>query len=283
MGFFAATVDGSDTQPVEDFSVPPAPNSPRATLTGVVTDVDSGRPVAGAAVTFGGHSSGFAGSYAAVTDANGKYQIKNIFVGTYQKVSAGGSGFERQVKTVPIAKGTNTVNWVIRRDWAAAQGGASVADFNGEDNTIFGCGPGSMIDLSQGNGWSSDAVYTSPTAMDPRFITVHLPAAVNITQLTINPTGNCGDDPSASTGDYRVETSSDGNTWTVAASGHFGVANRDTANTVPLTAGTTGVTFVRYTMLGTQVADEGGTCPGDLSGCDFVDSVELAVYGAPAS
>jgi extracellular elastinolytic metalloproteinase len=283
MGFFAATVDGSDTQPVEDFSVPPAPNSPRGTLTGVVTDVDSGRPVAGAAVTFGGHSSGFAGSYAAVTDASGKYQIKNIFVGTYQKVSAGGSGFERQVKTVPIAKGTNTVNWVIRRDWAAAQGGASVADFNGEDNTIFGCGPGSMIDLSQGNGWSSDAVYTSPTAMDPRFITVHLPAAVNITQLTINPTGNCGDDPSASTGDYRVETSSDGNTWTVAASGHFGVANRDTANTVPLTAGTTGVTFVRYTMLGTQVADEGGTCPGDLSGCDFVDSVELAVYGAPAS
>lgn len=139
-----------------------------------------------------------------------------------------------------------------------------------------------MIDLSHGNGWSSDAVYTSATAMDPRFVTIQLPAAVDITQLTINPTGNCGDDPSASTGDYRVETSPDGSAWTVAASGHFGVANRDTMNAVTLTAGTSGVTFVRYTMLGTQVAEEGGTCPGDLSGCAFVDSVELAVYGAPA-
>jgi hypothetical protein len=53
-------------------------------------------------------------------------------------------------------------------------------------------------------------------------------------------------------------------------------------NMVPLSAGTTGVTFLRYTMLGTQVAEEGGTCPGDLSGCAFVDTVEIAAYGAPA-
>ncbi len=283
MGFFAATVDGSDTQPVEDFSLPPGKSTPRGTLTGTVTDTDSGRPVAGAAVAFGGHSSGFAGSYAAVTDTSGRYQIKNVFVGTYQKVSAGGAGFERQVKTVTIAKGTNTVNWSIRRDWAAAQGGASIVDANGDDFSIFGCGPSAVIDLSQGTGWSTDAAYTSATAIDPRFVIVQLPAAVNLSQVTVNPTGNCGDDPSASTGDYRVETSPDGSTWTVAANGHFGVANRDTMNTVPLTAGSTsGVRFLRYTMLGTQVAEEGGTCPGGLSGCDFVDTVEIAVYGAPA-
>ena len=51
-------------------------------------------------------------------------------------------------------------------------------------------------------------------------------------------------------------------------------------NTVPLNAGTgTNVQFVRFTMISTQVADLGGTCPGNFSGCDFLDSTEVAVYG----
>jgi hypothetical protein len=49
-----------------------------------------------------------------------------------------------------------------------------------------------------------------------------------------------------------------------------------------LTAGTAGVQYIRYTMLGTQVADLGGTCPGNFDGCDFVGSVELAAYGSPS-
>ena len=65
------------------------------------------------------------------------------------------------------------------------------------------------------------------------------------------------------------------------ASGHFTPAQRH-ANTIPLAAGSTaGVKFVRYTMIGTQVADLGGTCPGPFSGCDFMDSTELEVFGAP--
>jgi extracellular elastinolytic metalloproteinase len=111
---------------------------------------------------------------------------------------------------------------------------------------------------------------------------VKLPAAVDLTSIEINPTGTCGDDPSSSTGDYRVETSPDGAAWTVAATGHFGPADRDRMNPVPLPAGGAGVQFVRYTMLGTQVADEGGTCPGQFSGCSYVDTVEVGVYGAPA-
>jgi extracellular elastinolytic metalloproteinase len=282
MGFFAAAVDGSDTAPVEDFSMPPAPGSAKGSISGTVTDQDTGRPAAGVAVTFGGHSSGFAGSYAAVTDTNGHYQIKHIFIGTYEKVAAGGSGFEKQVKTVTVTRKPSIVNWRVRRDWAASLGGAQLADFNGEDNSGFGCGPGQAIDMSQGTGWSSDSVITSGTAIEPRFITVHLPAAVNLTSIEINPTGNCGDDPSSSAGDYRVETSADGNSWTVAATGHFGPANRDKMNPVTLSAGTAGVQFVRYTMLGTQVADEGGSCPSQFSGCSFVDTVEVGVYGAAA-
>src|SRR6185295_2281219 len=67
MGFFAAAVDGSDTAPIEDFSLPPAPHSAKSSIAGTVIDQGSGQPAAGVAVTFGGHSSGFAGSYAAVT------------------------------------------------------------------------------------------------------------------------------------------------------------------------------------------------------------------------
>jgi hypothetical protein len=282
MGFFAAAADGSDTAPVEDFSMPPAPHSPKSSIAGTVTDRSTGLPAAGVAITFGGHASGFAGSYAAVTDGNGHYQIKNIFPGTYQKVAAGGAGFESQIKTVTVATGPGVVDWSVRRDWAASQGGAEVTAFDGEDNSGFGCGPGQAIDMSQGTGWSSDAIVTTGTAIEPRSVTIRLPAAVDLTSIEINPTGNCGDDPSSSTGDYRLETSPDGAAWTVAAIGHFGVADRNRMNPVTPSAGASGVKFLRYTMLGTQVADEGGHCPSQSSGCVFVDTVEIGAYGAPA-
>ena len=57
MGYFAAATDGADTEPVEDFTPPPAPAAPRAPSTGVVTDADSGLPLAGVRVGFGGHTS----------------------------------------------------------------------------------------------------------------------------------------------------------------------------------------------------------------------------------
>lgn len=44
------------------------------------------------------------------------------------------------------------------------------------------------------------------------------PAAVDVSSVKINPKGNCGDDASASTGFYRVETSTDGQTWTPSTS-----------------------------------------------------------------
>ncbi len=179
-----------------------------------------------------------------------------------------------------IASRENVVDWQVRRDWAAISGGAAVTDANGDDFSDFGCGPASMFDQSQGSGWSTDAVPGSPqSSVDPRFVIVKLPEAVDVTELAIDPTATCGDGGSASTGDYRVETSPDGTTWTTAAEGHFGVANRNTMNAVELTAGTAGVQYVRYTMLGTQLAEAGGSCPGAFSGCDFIDSVELAVYG----
>jgi extracellular elastinolytic metalloproteinase len=103
-----------------------------------------------------------------------------------------------------------------------------------------------------------------------------------VTEVDVNPSATCGDSGSSSTGDYRVETSPDGTAWTVASEGHFGVSDRS-YHAIPLAAGTEGVKYVRYTMLSTQVGDLGGSCPGPFTGCDFMDSTELGVYGAVAT
>jgi hypothetical protein len=288
MGYFAGAVDGDDTTPVEDFSMPPAAGTPTGSLTGKVVDSDAGTPVAGATVAFGGHNSGFAGSLAAVTDANGSYTISGIFPGTYPKVFARGNGFDPLTQTVSVASHVNTLNWSLRRDWASSGGGASVIASNGVDFSAFGCGPAAMIDQGQGSGWSTDAVLTNPNDqadVDPRFFVVQLPTAVNVKDIQINPSGTCGDGLSASTGKYTVETSPDGTTWTLVSTpgAAFNGSNRSRMNSIALDpAGTANVRFVRYTMLGTQLHVSGGSCPGAFSACSFVDSVELAVYGTAA-
>ena len=96
----------------------------------------------------------------------------------------------------------------------------------------------------------------------------------------MDPSATCGDGGSASTGDYRIETSPDGITWTTAASGTFTADDRGGLNTVTPTAGTQAVTFVRFVILGNQTPDFATSCPdGAFSGCSFTDLTELEVYG----
>jgi extracellular elastinolytic metalloproteinase len=283
MGYFAGAIDGDDTSPVEDFSLPPKAGTPTGSLSGTVTDQDSGTAIAGAVVGFGGHASGFPNDYAAVTDASGDYTITGILPGTYPSVFSKADGFDRVTGTVSVSHGANSRDWTMRRDWAALGGGGSVTDFTGPDFTDFGCGPSSAIDQSLGLGWGStvDPVGTSAT---PKYVTVKLPQAINIAEIAIDPGNTCGDGGSASTGDYAVETSTDGITFTPASAGTFTVANRHVLNAVTLSAGsTTGVQYVRFIMKGTQVPGGLGSCPGAFSGCDFMDMSELEVYGTPAS
>ena len=111
-----------------------------------------------------------------------------------------------------------------------------------------------------------------------------LPHAVDIAAVAIDPGNTCGDGGSASTKDWKVETSVDGTTFTLAASGTFGVADRHRLNTVPLTAGAAAVNFVRFTMVNNQLPGDPATlCPGPFSGCLFLDMSELEVYGAPSA
>jgi hypothetical protein len=284
MGFFAAASSGDDSAPIENFDLPPAANAPKGDLVGTVTDVDTHAPLAGALVAFGGHASGFQDDLAALTDANGRYRVRNVFFGTYHKVSASLPGWDAVEVTITIAAPITTQDFQLRRDWAALGGGGTVAAFNGPDFTPFGCGPDRAIDQSLGNGWGSTTDFDANGVAEPKFVTVKLPVAVNISQFAIDPGNTCGDGGSASTKDFTVETSQDGTTFVVAASGAFGVADRHRLNPVTPNAGTgASVNFVRFTMINPQLpGTPADLCPGPFSGCLFLDMSELEVYGSQA-
>ncbi|BFU43998.1 M36 family metallopeptidase [Krasilnikovia sp. MM14-A1004] len=280
MGYFAGAMDGTDTDVVEDFTLPPAANTPRGTVTGKVTDADTGAAVAGATVTFSGHTSGFANDYVTTTAADGTYTISRVLPGTYPKVYAKSAGYDSVIKTVSVGARTSRADWEVRRDWAAIAGGSSVDSFTGPDFTQYRCGPSYLFDQSYGSGWGSTMVEDG----SGHEVVLKLPEAVDISELTLDATATCGDAGSASTGLFRIETSPDGTTWTVAANGQFTAADRNKANRVPLTAGTTDVQYVRYSMLSSQAQDMGVCIDPDApySGCTYMDSTELSVYGTPS-
>jgi hypothetical protein len=54
---------------------------------------------------------------------------------------------------------------------------------------------------------------------------------------------------------------------------------------VPITGGATGIQFIRFTEVTSQ-AQDAGLCGGSAptaSGCAFLDSTELSLYGASTS
>ena len=280
MGWYAGVVDGGDAFPAEDFHKPPT--GATTTLSGTVTDKDTGAPVAGALVYVGGHSSGYAGDYAGTTDAAGNYSISNVAPGTYPKIVVSAPGYELIVQSVKVSAGSKA-NFAPRRNWAAASGGGSVVDFNGPDFSSFNCGPGGAIDNAQGTGWGSttgDDNGTPTNQMVPKYVDIKLPATVTVSAFNVDPSNTCGDPGSASTGQYRIQTSADGTTWATAAEGTFDATNRGKYNLVTPTGNTTGVQYVRFWMLSPQVPDFQNNCPaGAFGGCQFTDMTEIQVFG----
>jgi len=174
----------------------------------------------------------------------------------------------------------------LRRDWAASSGGATVSSFDAPD--FPGCGPRQAIDGSQATGWGTttgDELGDPTNVFEPKSITIDLTRTIDVTRFGVDPSATCGDGGSASTGQYRIETSPDGTdgSWTTADEGTFTVDDRGRVNQLEPSAGATGVRFVRFTILGNQTPDFATSCPdGAFSGCSFTDLTEIEVYGAEA-
>ena len=275
MGFYAGTADSSDVHVVEDGSAPPPPGAPTGTIEGHIVSGDSGLPLAAATAGIGGLSTspGLGTYLAASTDDAGHYAIGGVPQGTYPKlVLAAPGGYDRAEQRVTVDGGqTATADAVLQRDWAAGAGGGR-ATANDTTGAPFGCGPAAVIDQSLGAGWSSENHIADPDPSNRYLptVTIQLPAPLAVERFGMDPANTCGDPSSAATKGYRVETSADGSTWTTAAQGEFGLSQRGRLNDVVPTAGTSGVRFVRLTLLSPQ---------GSTS--DFIDFSELAVYGRP--
>jgi hypothetical protein len=283
MGYFAGSIGARDTRPAEDFSLPPAPGTATATLTGTVTDSVYGQPVAGAVVGVAGLDSGFTPDHTAISDASGVYTISDIVIGTYPKVFVDLAGWDLAFAAVTVAPPSTVHNVSIRRNWAAADGGAVVAATNGDQYDFVGCGARAAIDRAQGTSWSPDVEVGPDGAVTPKFMVVTLPTTVHITSIEIDPTASCFNDLTSSVGPYRVETSSDGTTWVLAASGAFGPPDTGHFNVVALAPGSANdVRFVRISLLGPQIAVSSQCATPQGTGCFFMDLAEIALYGAPS-
>jgi extracellular elastinolytic metalloproteinase len=285
MGYFAGSLTGSDSTPAADFHAPPTTHG-TGVIRGRILNADTHKPAAGVTVALAFEGAPGVVNPAGTSDKDGRYQIGPVPVGTYGKLAIAGGGYDPVVRPITVKPAGATANFTVRRDWAAASGGATVTDFNGPDYSSFGCGPTAAIDQSQASGWGSttgDDDGTPTNVFIPKRLVIKLPSAVDITTFTVDPSAACGDDPSSSTGDYTIETSGNGRTWTAAAHGTFTGANNGRLNPVPSTDGATAVSFIRFTILSNQTPNFATACPksGD-SGCSFSDLTEMAAYGVPA-
>jgi hypothetical protein len=282
MGFFAGVADSSDTSPAEDFNTPPAPGAPTGTVAGTVTSADTGLPLSTVTVGFGGLTTDptFPDYVAPATSGtNGAYSLQAP-AGTYGGLVFDRPGWDRvTARSLQVpANGTRAQNATLRRDWASARGGADIIDTSDDTGVDFGCGVAGLTDQNQGVGWSA----FNPNSTDPEnphagppTATIELPATIDISAFSMDPGATCGDDPSAATKDYRIETSANGTTFKVAKAGAFAPNAGGQMNIVTPTANAAGVKFVRITLLSPQSAQ-----PGD-SGQDFIDFSEFEIFGGP--
>jgi extracellular elastinolytic metalloproteinase len=289
MGWYAGAVDGADAFPAESFKLRPAAEKRPGSIEGTLTDDQTGEPLAGIRVAIGGHGD----RYAATTDADGRFRITGVLPGTYLKLTVAGVGYDGFTQEVTVRSGRTTdLTGELRRDWAAAPGGAEVVDFTGPDFSDSGCGPTGAIDQSQATGWGSvtgDEAAPTGTAV-PKHVDIALPEPIDITAdeaagataFRVDPSNTCGDPASSATDDYRIEVSTDGESWTEVADGSFGGAPPGYVD-VPAATAVDGVTHVRFWMDSPQVPDFDTNCPdGNYAGCTYMDMTEIQVYGSAA-
>ncbi len=269
MGYFAGTFDGGDTSPTEDFRMPPAANTPTGSITGTVTNADTGGPLAGAKVGLAGLTAGVF-HFSAITDANGQYTITGVPEGDYPRLNFTDDGFDPVSRPLKVLGGqTTTRSAILRRDWASLNGGVAFGS-NHSEYTDLGCGPAGALDQSLGTGWSSDNDGTNPV------LVLRLPQAVTVRTFAVDPKYTCGDTPADATAQMLVETSTTSNSscntgFVTSRTIAFGSTAWGKLNEFTPGVGTANARCVRLTLQSSFIG-----------GSDFRDLSEFSVYTAPA-
>jgi hypothetical protein len=290
MGYFAGAINGNDSTPGADFHMPPPDSRTIGSVTGTVTDSETGAPIEGATVILAWQGSPFATNPSDVTGSNGRYSIGPVPAGTYPKLAVfPPNGYDSRQRAVQVVAGSKTLNLPVRRDWASLSGGGTA--HAGGPNFGRPCNAKSAIDQRTLTGWvtSLDAAPNGHlTSATPKTITLTLPNPVDVTSVEVDPVSVCGVGASASTGDYSVRISTDGGiTYSAPVDGSFVAADRGRLNAVQLPAVTSGVTNVRFTIKAPQVYTDGATYPGGAAncpgggfgGCTYQSLTEIEVFG----
>jgi hypothetical protein len=268
MGYAASARGTDDVQPLADGSGPPAPETPVGALAGTVRDQDTGAPIAGALVAFAGHDSGLDEDLATHTGADGSYSIAGVPARTWSHVTiAPAAGYDRSVASlVTVTAGaTARRDFAVRRNWALASGGTTVRSSTGGDYSIYGCGPGSLIDGTPRRAWSAN----SPSNVADRGskeVVLQLPQPITLGEVRIDPSPGCGDPAAAALAGFQLQVSPDASNWTTVSQGVFTSANTGHVNSVGLMARPAGVRYVKVRGLGTQGAS------------NYMDVAELQVF-----
>src|SRR4051794_25441319 len=285
MGFSAGSLGGNDSSPSAAFNVPPKTIT-FGTITGVVTDADSGDPVPNVNVSLAFQGAGMVNP-TVKTGADGSYSL-TVPEGDYGKLQVQGQGYSEQEDVQVVGNATTTVDLDVRKDLATKAAGASITTQTG---VVFtGCSPRQAVDQNLATGWSTNINTGTSQAPTNHFkaknFVVRLDQPYDVKDFQVDPSASCGDGASASTGAYHIETSPTGitSTWTPVANGVFTSADNGHLNDITLATPQPDVQFVRFWVDGNQTPSFSTNCPGGaFSGCQYVDLTELEIHGKPSA
>jgi hypothetical protein len=256
MGYFAGAYDGGDVEPTADNSLPPAPDAPRGTIAGKVTNADDGRPLDGVTVGIAGLMNGL-DALSTSTNADGTYTIEDVPEADYPRLIFLLDGWDPISRPVQVYGGvTTTRTAILRRNWASLKGlndPATDITSNHKEFTGLGCGPAAALDQSEATGWSSENPDFPDTASpDDPYMTVRLPQAVNVVSIGLDAGNTCTDGLNDATSQATVRTSPNttcaaGGT-TLARQENFGSSDYGILKEFPPVAGAANVRCVRLIL-----------------------------------
>jgi extracellular elastinolytic metalloproteinase len=275
MGYFASSVGGGDTAPVEDFSIPPVCIADGGAaqchiVSGTVTDQVTRDPIEDATVGFSGLSSGFGFDLSATTAADGTYSVPKVPEAVYPAWVFSADGYEQKVAHDVDVSGPVTLDRGLFRDWAALSGGAVLKSFTPPDYADFcGANANGAFDLNIGSGWPSDNVdFGGSGVKGPRKAVVRLPDHIDIASFGVASGGTCGDDSTAGFKHFQIQTrTSKDAPWKTAVDAK--AKSDGVLHTFNGSKGMNNVQSIRFVMLSNH---------GDPF---FMDALEVTVRGAP--